>query len=141
MWPIQAPATTMRPEVAFEVLLVAGQFLAETFLPAPPRAGRARGESQGLGALSRDRQHADHGVGAEPSRATYDDGATLSCIQSTVGNPAPTGAGWNAPAQVADAVFKALGKDPFYILTHPAGKEYVRTRMEDILQERNPTPP
>jgi NAD(P)-dependent dehydrogenase (short-subunit alcohol dehydrogenase family) len=45
------------------------------------------------------------------------------------------------PAQVADAVFKGLRKDQFYILTHPEGKEYVRTRLEDILQERNPTPP
>ena len=44
-------------------------------------------------------------------------------------------------AQVADAVFEALRKDRFYLLTHPEGKEAVRTRMEDILQERNPTPP
>ena len=44
-------------------------------------------------------------------------------------------------AQVADAVFEGLRKDRFYILTHPEGKEAVRTRMEDILQERNPTPP
>ena len=45
------------------------------------------------------------------------------------------------PVQVADAVFAALRKDQFYILTHPEGKESVRTRMEDILQERSPTPP
>jgi NAD(P)-dependent dehydrogenase (short-subunit alcohol dehydrogenase family) len=45
------------------------------------------------------------------------------------------------PAQVADAVFAALRKDQFYILTHPEGKESIRTRMEDILQERRPTPP
>ena len=44
-------------------------------------------------------------------------------------------------AQVADAVFEALRKDRFYILTHPEGKEAVRTRMEDILRERSPTPP
>ena len=44
------------------------------------------------------------------------------------------------PVQVADAVFKALREDQFYILTHPESKERVRTRMEDILQERNPTP-
>ena len=42
------------------------------------------------------------------------------------------------PAQVADAVFEALRKDQFYILTHPEGKAAVRTRMEDILQECNP---
>jgi NAD(P)-dependent dehydrogenase (short-subunit alcohol dehydrogenase family) len=61
-----------------------------------------------------------------------------------------TGARWEAlrqlvpagmaPAQVADAVFDALRKDRFYILTHPEGKEAIRTRMEDILQERIPTP-
>ena len=45
------------------------------------------------------------------------------------------------PVQVADAVFEALRKDQFYILTHPEGKESVRTRMEDILKERNPSPP
>lgn len=44
------------------------------------------------------------------------------------------------PAQVADAVFAALRNDQFYILTHPEGKEAIRTRMEDILQERNPSP-
>jgi NAD(P)-dependent dehydrogenase (short-subunit alcohol dehydrogenase family) len=45
------------------------------------------------------------------------------------------------PAQVADAVFQALREDQFYILTHPEDKKYVRTRMEDILQERPPTFP
>lgn len=44
------------------------------------------------------------------------------------------------PGQVADAVFEAIRKDQFYILTHPEGKESVRTRMEDILQGRSPTP-
>jgi hypothetical protein len=43
--------------------------------------------------------------------------------------------------QVADAVFAALREGRFYILTHPEGKEAVRTRMEDILQDRSPTPP
>ncbi len=43
--------------------------------------------------------------------------------------------------QVADAVFAAVRKDQFYILTHPEGKESIRTRMEDILQERSPTAP
>jgi NAD(P)-dependent dehydrogenase (short-subunit alcohol dehydrogenase family) len=44
------------------------------------------------------------------------------------------------PVKVADTVFEALRRDQFYILTHPEGKESVRTRMEDILQERNPSP-
>jgi NAD(P)-dependent dehydrogenase (short-subunit alcohol dehydrogenase family) len=64
---------------------------------------------------------------------------------------AASGARWEAlrqlvpagmpPVQVADVVFEALRKDRFYILTHPESKEYVRMRMEDILQERSPTPP
>jgi short-subunit dehydrogenase len=59
-----------------------------------------------------------------------------------------SGSGWETlrqlvqagmpPAQVADAVFKAIREDRFYILTHPEDKEPVRARMEDILQERNP---
>lgn len=45
------------------------------------------------------------------------------------------------PAQVADIVFDALREDRFYILTHPAFKDRVRTRLADILEERTPTPP
>jgi hypothetical protein len=44
------------------------------------------------------------------------------------------------PAQVADAVFQAIREERFYILTHPEGTDWIRRRMEDILQERNPTP-
>jgi NAD(P)-dependent dehydrogenase (short-subunit alcohol dehydrogenase family) len=44
------------------------------------------------------------------------------------------------PAQVADAVFQAIREERFYILTHPEGKGWIRTRMQDILEERNPTP-
>jgi NAD(P)-dependent dehydrogenase (short-subunit alcohol dehydrogenase family) len=45
------------------------------------------------------------------------------------------------PVQVADAVFAAVRKDQFYILTLPEGKDSIRMRMEDILQERSPTRP
>jgi NAD(P)-dependent dehydrogenase (short-subunit alcohol dehydrogenase family) len=45
------------------------------------------------------------------------------------------------PEQVADAVFKAVREGQFYILTHPESNEAVRSRMEDILEQRNPTPP
>ena len=44
-----------------------------------------------------------------------------------------------SPTQVADFVFDGIRDERFYILTHPeATKRFVRTRMEDILQERNP---
>ena len=44
-------------------------------------------------------------------------------------------------AQVADIVFEALRKEQLYVFTDPEDKQYVRSRMEDILQERNPTFP
>ena len=43
------------------------------------------------------------------------------------------------PPQVADIVFKAIRDEKFYIFSHPEWKEAIRTRMEDVLQERNPT--
>ncbi len=43
--------------------------------------------------------------------------------------------------QVADAVFDAIRRDQFYILTHPEAKDWVRTRMEGILQGRSPAIP
>lgn len=45
------------------------------------------------------------------------------------------------PAQVADIVFDAIRDETFYILTHATVKERVSTRMEDIIEERTPTPP
>jgi len=46
-----------------------------------------------------------------------------------------------APEQVADYVFNAIRDEKFYILTHPEWKGAIRTRMENILEERNPTQP
>jgi len=43
------------------------------------------------------------------------------------------------PGQAADCVFTALREEKFYIFTHPEAKPLLQTRMEDILQERNPT--
>lgn len=42
------------------------------------------------------------------------------------------------PDQVAEQVFRAINDERFYILTHAEWKDYVRTRMEDILEGRNP---
>lgn len=44
------------------------------------------------------------------------------------------------PADVAGQVLDAIKQRRFYILPHPSVKEQVRTRMEDILNERTPTP-
>lgn len=41
--------------------------------------------------------------------------------------------------QVADRVLEAVRERRFYILTHPRIKGAIETRMQDILQERDPT--
>ena len=45
------------------------------------------------------------------------------------------------PEQFADLVFKGIKQNTFYIISHPESMEGVRRRMEDIAQQRNPTPP
>jgi NAD(P)-dependent dehydrogenase (short-subunit alcohol dehydrogenase family) len=42
---------------------------------------------------------------------------------------------------VAQQVYEAVRDERFYILTHPRIKPSIQWRMEDILQERNPTNP
>jgi hypothetical protein len=39
---------------------------------------------------------------------------------------------------VAEAVIEAIRSDRFYILTHPRFAKLIRTRMENILEGRNP---
>ena len=43
------------------------------------------------------------------------------------------------PAELAEKVFAAIQDEKFYILPHPELLETVRSRMEDILEQRNPT--
>ncbi|MBM3138849.1 MAG: SDR family NAD(P)-dependent oxidoreductase [Chloroflexi bacterium] len=46
------------------------------------------------------------------------------------------------PDEVAEIVLDAIREERFYILTHPEGiKDRVRSRMEDILLDRAPSPP
>ena len=44
-------------------------------------------------------------------------------------------------AQVAAFVFDAIANDRFYIYSHPKSLASVQTRLEDIMQSRNPTDP
>ncbi|HNN17781.1 MAG TPA: hypothetical protein PKJ29_13750, partial [Giesbergeria sp.] len=44
-------------------------------------------------------------------------------------------------AEVAQKVFDAVAAGQFYIFSHPQALGAVRTRMEDIVQVRNPTDP
>lgn len=43
------------------------------------------------------------------------------------------------PSMVADVVFEAIRAERFYVFPHPEWKQYIRTRMEEILEERTPT--
>jgi hypothetical protein len=43
------------------------------------------------------------------------------------------------PQQAAHIVFQAIRNEQFYIFTHLEMKDSIRTRMEDILEDRNPT--
>ena len=51
------------------------------------------------------------------------------------------GSGKVSAADVAQMVFDALAEDRFYIFSHPKALGTVQTRMEDILQIKNPTDP
>jgi short-subunit dehydrogenase len=43
------------------------------------------------------------------------------------------------PAEVADKVFLAVEDEKFYILTHPQFTKYIGIRMENIIEDRDPT--
>ena len=51
------------------------------------------------------------------------------------------GSGKITAPQVAQKVFDAVASDQFYIFSHPKALASVQTRMEDVLQSRNPTDP
>jgi NAD(P)-dependent dehydrogenase (short-subunit alcohol dehydrogenase family) len=62
-------------------------------------------------------------------------------VQEMMQSYRQTWANGMAPTQVADIVFNAIKEKKFYILPNAElGKPAIQTRMEDILQERNPTP-
>jgi len=44
-------------------------------------------------------------------------------------------------AEVAQKVFDAMAAGQFYIYSHPKAIASVQTRLEDIMQARNPTDP
>ena len=51
------------------------------------------------------------------------------------------GSGKVTAAEVAQMVFNAIAANQFYIYSHPKAIGSVQTRMEDVLQARNPTDP
>ncbi|MDL5032137.1 SDR family oxidoreductase [Pelomonas sp. APW6] len=50
-------------------------------------------------------------------------------------------AGKITAADVAAMVFQAMDEDRFYIFSHPQALGGVQTRLEDVMQQRNPTDP
>jgi hypothetical protein len=44
-----------------------------------------------------------------------------------------------SPDHLAGFVFEAIREDKFYILSHPEFTPAIQTRMEDILEQRNPS--
>ncbi len=71
-------------------------------------------------------------AGARPTRSQL--------IQQALSEKA-VGSGKISAAQVAQFVFDAVAEGRFYIYSHPKALASVQTRMEDILQARNPTDP
>jgi len=45
-----------------------------------------------------------------------------------------------APRKVGDLVLAAIRENRFWILTHPEWKGAIRHRLENVLEERPPTP-
>ena len=45
------------------------------------------------------------------------------------------------PEEVAERIMEAVKGEKFYILPHEVSKERIRTRIDDILHDRLPTPP
>ena len=70
-----------------------------------------------------------------------DEKPTRSQIIGQAMSDKAVGSGKVSAAEVAQMVFDAIAADRFYIYSHPKAIGSVQTRMEDILQARNPTDP
>ena len=68
-------------------------------------------------------------------------GMTKSQIIGRAMSQKAVGSGKVTAAQVAAYVFDALENQRFYIYSHPKSLASVQTRMEDVIQGRNPTDP
>lgn len=67
--------------------------------------------------------------------------ATRSQLIGQAMSDKAVGSGKVTAAEVAQKVFDAVTANQFYIYSHPKAIGSVQTRMEDILQARNPTDP
>ena len=75
-----------------------------------------------------------------PAELSADKPTKSQIIQQAMTGKA-VGSGKVSAADVAQRVFDAMDKNQFYIYSHPKAIQSVQTRLEDILQARNPTDP
>ncbi|HEV2673719.1 MAG TPA: SDR family NAD(P)-dependent oxidoreductase [Aliidongia sp.] len=74
---------------------------------------------------------------AGPGTSPFDG---LDPVASKVGHAIMNAVENGIPVEdVANCVFDAIAAQRFYILTHPAYKDAIKVRMEDILEDRPPT--
>jgi NAD(P)-dependent dehydrogenase (short-subunit alcohol dehydrogenase family) len=86
--------------------------------------------STGIGSSGRNRPHGL--AGEQPSRSQLiQEAMTGRAVES----------GKVSAAEVAQRVFDAIAENRFYIYSHPKAMKAVETRLEDIIQARNPTDP
>jgi NAD(P)-dependent dehydrogenase (short-subunit alcohol dehydrogenase family) len=69
------------------------------------------------------------------------DKPTRSQLIGKAMNDRAVGSGKVSAADVARFVFDAIGERRFYIYSHPKSLASVQTRLEDVVQARNPTDP
>jgi len=69
------------------------------------------------------------------------DKPTRSQLIGKAMNDRAVGSGKVSAADVARFVFDAVAEKRFYIYSHPKSLASVQTRLEDIMQARNPTDP
>ena len=86
----------------------------------------------GISQSQRNRPSALADPAAKPTRSQL--------IGQAMGDKA-VGSGKVSAADVAQKVFDAVAANRFYIYSHPKAIKSVQTRLEDILQARNPTDP
>lgn len=84
----------------------------------------------GIGKSGRNRPHAL--AGEKPTRSQLvQEAMTARAVDS----------GKVSAAEVAQRVFDGIAENRFYIYSHPKAMKAVQTRLEDLMQARNPTDP
>ncbi|MCO5125241.1 MAG: SDR family oxidoreductase [Rhizobacter sp.] len=76
-----------------------------------------------------------------PAELGADEKPTRSQLVQQAMTDKAVGSGKVSAAEVAQNVFDAVAEKRFYIYSHPKALASVQTRLEDIMQARNPTDP